>query len=141
MEAIELQYGVKDASYITAGKLEGITTLVNAFYSYMDTVPEAKHIREMHPEDIETSREKLRLFLCGWLGGPKLYQEKFGPISIPKVHLPFQIGATERDAWLSCMEMAIADQDYPESFKTYLLKQLFIPAERVREVSEKNHNG
>lgn len=139
MEEKETQYGVKDASYNTAGKLEGITTLVNTFYTYMDTVTDAKNIRDMHPKDLEHSREKLTLFLCGWLGGPKLYQEKYGAISIPGVHQSFQIGTTERDAWLSCMEMAIADQDYPEPFKTYLLKQLFIPADRVRAVCETNN--
>ncbi|MGH7180399.1 MAG: hypothetical protein ACREJN_00290 [Nitrospiraceae bacterium] len=39
-------------------------------------------------------------FLCGWLGGPKLFSEHYGPISIPGFHKQFPIGIDERDAKL-----------------------------------------
>lgn len=141
MEGKETPYGIKDVSYKTAGELEGISRLVDAFYTYMDTVEEAKHIRSLHPEDLDFSREKLTFFLCGWLGGPRLYQEKYGPINIPAIHQSLGVGTSERDTWLSCMELAIADQDYSESFKTYLLEKLSIPAERIRVVCEKSSHS
>ena len=37
-------------------------------------------------EDLTLAREKLLVFLCGWLGGPKEYAARFGPIRIPAVH-------------------------------------------------------
>ena len=121
--------------YQEAGELAGITRLVDAFYINMDTLPEAETIRNMHPHDLAESRKKLTYFLCGWLGGPRLYSEHYGPISIPGVHKQFPIGYEERDAWIFCMQQAIAVQPYRDAFKEYLLAALRIPAERVRQVN------
>jgi hemoglobin len=121
--------------YLAAGELAGITRLVDEFYVNMDTLPEAKTIRNMHPEDLTESRKKLTYFLSGWLGGPRLFQQHYGPISIPGAHKRFPIGYDERDAWLLCMQRALAVQPYGDELKDYLLAALSIPAERVREVN------
>ena len=128
------EYGVDDESFIAAGKVEGIRQLVEDFYQQMDTQPNAKVIRAMHQDDLSESADKLALFLCGWLGGPKLFSDKYGPIRIPKAHSHLNIGYAERDAWLYCMEQAISKQPYEQSFKKYLLQQLAMPAERSRNV-------
>ena len=128
-------YGEGDASFRAAGGVAGITQLVDAFYAQMDTLPEARDIRRMHPADLSESRDKLARFLCGWLGGENRYKAKYGPIRIPSAHEHLRIGAAERDAWLLCMQHAIAEQDYAPEFAAYLLMQLHVPAERVREVS------
>lgn len=127
--------GLRTTPYQEAGELAGITRLVDEFYINMDTLPEAETIRNMHPEDLAESRKKLTYFLCGWLGGPRLFQEHYGPISIPGTHKRFPIGYEERDAWLLCMQRAIASQPYSAQFKDYLLAALSIPAERVRQVN------
>ena len=129
------QYGNGDASYQAAGGFSGLQTLAARFYFYLDTLPEVQIIRSLHRKDLTESIEKLARFLSGWLGGPKLYQEKYGPIAIPRAHAHLSIGAAERDAWLLCMEKALAEQPYPEAFKTYLLAQLYVPAERCRTQS------
>jgi hemoglobin len=121
--------------YQVAGELAGIIKLVDEFYLNMDTLPEAQTIRNMHPADLAGSRKKLTYFLCGWLGGPRLFQEHYGPISIPGAHKRFPIGYEERDAWLLCMQRAITVQPYSDQFKDYLLAALSIPAERVRQVN------
>jgi hemoglobin len=121
--------------YLAAGGLAGITRLVDEFYVNMDTLPEAKTIRNMHPEDLTESRKKLTYFLSGWLGGPRLFQQHYGPISIPGAHKRFPIGYEERDAWLLCMQRALAIQPYSDELKDYLLAALSIPAERVRKVN------
>ncbi|UVT14860.1 MAG: group II truncated hemoglobin [Nitrospira sp.] len=131
----EQEDDVRTTPYQEAGKLAGITRLVDAFYMNMDTLPEAETIRNMHPPDLSESRKKLTYFLCGWLGGPKLFQQHYGPISIPGFHKQFAIGYAERDAWLYCMQRALAVQPYNDQFKDYLLAALSIPAERVREVN------
>ena len=92
----------------------------------------------MHREDLDESRDKLAQFLSGWLGGPKRYQEKYGPISIPGAHAHLKIGAAERDSWLHCMQLALAQQAYPQDLQRYLLAQLSRPAERIREVCERH---
>src|ERR1043165_10092420 len=121
--------------YHGAGERAGITRLVDVFYVNMDTFPEAETIRKMHPQDLTESRKKLTYFLCGRLGAPKLFTQHYGPISIPGFHKQFPIGYEERDAWLNCMQHAIAVQPFDDHFKEYLLAALNIPAERVRQVN------
>jgi hemoglobin len=135
MSADEQGNGMRTTPYQAAGELAGITRLVDEFYINMDTLPEAEIIRSMHPPDLTESRKKLTYFLCGWLGGPKLFQQHYGPISIPGAHKRFPIGYEERDAWLLCMQRALAVQPYSDQFKDHLLAALSIPAERVREVN------
>ncbi len=130
-------YGFSDTSFQAAGGAEGIRKLVDDFYLEMDHLPEAVVIRQMHREDLTESRDKLTLFLCGWMGGPRGYQEKYGSINIPRSHAHLPIGERERDAWLLCMERAIAKQHYTPEFSTYLLAQLRIPAERIFATSRK----
>ena len=133
----KLNYGQHDASYQAAGDLDGIRKLVDSFYNYMDSFEEAKIIRAMHAKDLTLSKDKLTCFLSGWLGGPRLFSEKYGAISIPMVHKHLTVDSAERDAWLLCMRHAANDQPYDEKFKTYLLEQLFVPAERIRQVNNK----
>ena len=127
------KYGVGANSYHAAGEIDGIACLVDKFFHNMDAFPEARIIREMHPHDLTESRKKLMYFLCGWLGGPKLYAEHYGMINILGVHSHLAIGDAERDAWLYCMRKAIDVQQYQESFKEYLFEQLKVPAERIKQ--------
>ena len=128
------EFGVGDCSYQAAGGIEGITKLVDDFYHYMDTLPEAKHIRDMHSEDLTITKKKLAYFLSGWMGGPKLYAENFKAMPIPLSHKHLPIGREEGDAWLLCMQKAADDQGYTPAFNQYLLAQLRVPAERIQDV-------
>lgn len=134
----EERYGYQDTSYKAAGEFAGIQALVKNFYEFMNTLPEAKGIRALHTDDLTEIDSKLTHFLCYWLGGPRSFIEKHGPVSIPSAHRHLPIGSAERDAWLLCMQKAIALQPYRESFKQYLLEQLAVPAERIRVVCEPN---
>ncbi|MCY0966710.1 group II truncated hemoglobin [Parathalassolituus penaei] len=128
-------YGEGDASYQAAGGYDGLKRLVDDFYRMMQTLPEAKGILAMHNvEDMTLIHDKLTRFLCGWLGGPKLFGERYGPIVIPAFHRQFPIGPAERDAWLLCMREAAALQPWEPEFRDYLLKALFVPAERSRSL-------
>jgi len=84
-----------------------LRTLVRRFYELMDTLPEAYAIRKLHPQDLAGSEEKLFMFLSGWMGGPPLYVDKFGEPRLRARHLPFPVGAAERDQWLLCMGRAM----------------------------------
>ena len=125
-------YGTGDASFQAAGGEAGLRTLVDEFFDRMGTDPRFGTIHAMHPEDEATSRDKLARFLCGWLGGPKLYHEKYGSIGIPRVHAHLAIATDERDQWLTCMAETVAEQPFADDFKQYLMEQLFVPAEAVR---------
>ena len=130
----EIKFGFEDNSYQAAGQIEGITALVNDFYQVMDTWPRARRIRDMHPDDLEVSKDKLSLFLCAWLGGPRLFSDKYGAISIPQVHSHLAVVEDDKHAWLECMQVAISRQSYSPEFSDYLIKQLSVPAERIEQV-------
>lgn len=123
-------------SYDKAGAEVGLRKLCEDFYIEMKTIPEAKKILSMHKEDLEVITDKLCLFLCGWLGGPRKFHEKYGPIHIPQVHQHLVINEEERDAWLLCMRRALEKQNYSLEFKEYLNAQFKIPAEKIRSVCE-----
>ena len=130
---VDRAYGDGDATHQALGGVEAIRRLVEAFYDEMDTLPEARRIRDLHPSDLEVSIDKLARFLSGWTGGPKLYSEKYGPIKIPIFHQHLPVGEEERDAWLLCMERALDRMDHPDDLKAYMLRELFVPADRIRQ--------
>ena len=106
--------------YETIGTEERIRALVDRFYDLMDERPEAANIRALHPADLTGSREKLYLFLVGWMGGPPLYVSKFGHPRLRARHIQFAIGERERDEWLWCMFRAMEDQQVPEPTRSQL---------------------
>lgn len=125
-------FGAGDVSFIAAGNVEGVRQLVEDFYQPINEQPNAEVRREMHKEDLSESIDKLTRFVCGWLGGPKLFNTIYGPIRIPKAYAHLDIGYAERDAWLDCMQQTLSKQHYEQNFKKYLLDQLAVPAERSR---------
>lgn len=132
---VKASYGEGDATYQAAGQESGVRALVDTFYEIMGSSKAYATIWNMHPHaapnDREVSRDKLARFLCAWMGGPRLYKEKYGSISIPGVHAHLPITTTEHDQWLSCMSEALERQNYPADLRAYLLKQLAVPAGRI----------
>jgi hemoglobin len=95
--------------YQRIGGEEKVRALVRRFYQLMDDLPEAYGIRKLHAKDLQSANEKLFKFLSGWMGGPQLYVEQYGHPMLRGRHLPFSIGATERDQWLLCMNQALSE--------------------------------
>jgi hemoglobin len=86
----------------------------------------------MHPEDLQSSRDKLYMFLSGWFGGPDLFVEKFGHPRLRARHMPFAIGVRERDQWVACMVLAMEEVGIEESVRTKLLQNFFNTADFMR---------
>ena len=133
-------FGVGDASYQAAGGLEGITRLVNTFYDIMDSSPDAAALRVMHARDLTDSRKKLVYFLSGWMGGPKLYSENYGSISLPVAHSHLPVDEATERAWLNCMEQALLACNYPADFREYMINKLATPAKSIRLMAEFNRS-
>ncbi|MGA7983736.1 MAG: group II truncated hemoglobin [Burkholderiales bacterium] len=107
--------------------------LVERFYALMDSEPEYHAVRRLHPEDLSGSRDKLFMFLCGYLGGPPLYQERIGAPMLRARHLPYAIGKAERDAWLACMGRALEDTEVePPELRDWMMQQFFATADWMR---------
>lgn len=114
------------------GGRETIVNIVDRFYFHMDTLPEAKDIRDQHPGDLTETKEKLVMFLTGWSGGPQEYIEKFGHPRLRMRHMPFKIGEKERDQWLYCMFKALDDVGLADQVKSDLKKSFAHIADFMR---------
>lgn len=93
--------------YLLLGGEAVVRRLVDTFYDQMDEDPDFFGIRKLHPASLAASRDKLYMFLTGWLGGPPLYTSEFGHPRLRARHLPFAIGEAERDQWMACMAKAL----------------------------------
>jgi len=111
---------------VTVGKL------ADRFYELMDSVPQFAELRAMHPESLAGSREKLFMFLSGWLGGPDLFVEKYGHPQLRARHMPFAIGTKERDQWVACMVLAMEDVGLDPDIRKVLLNNFFNTADFMR---------
>ena len=127
--------------YQQIGGDEGVRRLVERFYDAMDSLPDAAPVRALHAQSLRGSREKLYLFLSGWLGGPDLYQQKYGHPMLRRRHLPFPIGRAERDQWLLCMERALEETVSDERLRTHLRQAFFQVADHMRNRPEAGEEG
>lgn len=103
----------------------------NIFRMLADFYAELGHspIRAMFPEDLRASSEKSAAFFVGLLGGPPLYQQRYGAPMMRARHLPFPIDEAARQAWLDCWEpvltRATSDYNFPsvhlEGFRAFLV--------------------
>ena len=98
----------------------GVRALVDRFYDLMDLEPRFAALRAMHPTPLDSSRDKLFWFLCGWLGGPSHYEQRFGHPRLRMRHFPYAIGVKERDDWMACMEQAMHEVDMPDALRQRL---------------------
>ncbi|MCG9698376.1 group II truncated hemoglobin [Shewanella sp. Isolate11] len=94
-------------AYDRIGGERVIQALARQFYLQMHILPETQPLLAMHRSPISESEQKLFEFLSGWLGGPQLYQQKYGHPALRARHMPFAIDKALRDQWLLCMKKAI----------------------------------
>jgi len=109
-----------------------LRAIVDRFYDLMELEPRYAQLRAVHGSTLEHAREKLFMFLSGWLGGPPLYVERFGHPMLRARHLPFAIGIVERDQWMACMGQALEEMEVPEPLRLGLLGNLFKTADWMR---------
>ena len=115
--------------YAQLGGDAGVRALVDRFYDLMDLEPAYAELRAVHAATLEHAREKLALFLSGWLGGPPLYVQRHGHPRLRARHLPFAIGTRERDQWMACMTQALDDVAMSHELKAKLVDAFFQTAD------------
>ncbi len=123
------------------GGEEAVARLVEAFYRWMDTLPEAAGIRAMHEPDLSQTKAVLKLYLNEWLGGPKRYTAERGRPALRRKHLPFAIGQAEVDAWLLCMSRALDEVVSDAALRAELMAAFSRTAQAVRNDTPHHHGG
>jgi hemoglobin len=107
MEAMEPAQ--QQSFYDAVGGAATFSAIVSRFY---DLVAEDEVLRRVYPEDdLAAAEERLRMFLEQYWGGPRTYSERRGHPRLRMRHAPFRISPIERDAWLRCMQIAVASID------------------------------
>ncbi|WP_083567517.1 group II truncated hemoglobin [Hyphomicrobium sp. CS1GBMeth3] len=95
--------------YQRVGGEGGVRKLVEMFYDIVEFEPEGQVLHALHlrGHGVAHSRVEQFNFLSGFLGGPRLYIEKYGHSNVCEMHAHVEIDAEARDAWLNCMSIAI----------------------------------
>lgn len=109
-----------------------VQALVERFYDLMDLEPQYAAVRATHGSTLDDARQKLFWFLCGWLGGPDYYIERFGHPRLRMRHLPFAIGIRERDEWVLCMDQAMRETGVDDALRQRLNQSFFQMADFMR---------
>lgn len=112
-----------------------VRELVDRFYDLMDLEPSYRELRAAHGSTLADARDKLFWFLCGWLGGPSHYTDRFGHPMLRARHLPFRIGIVERDQWLACMQQAMDETGVAPALRERLAQSFFQTADWMRNVA------
>ena len=92
--------------YERCGGEAGGRRLCRRFYELMDTLPEARECRAVHPPSLARAEERLFEYLSGWLGGPSLFIERHGAPMLRRRRLHAPIGGPEAEGWLICFYRA-----------------------------------
>lgn len=121
-----------ETTYEQLGGGESLRRVVDRFYDLMEELPEARGILDLHPRDLDESRDKLFKFLSGLYGGPSLYIEQYGHPMLRARHLPFPIGESERDQWLLCMNRAVDELVEDSALADQLKRNFFRTADHMR---------
>lgn len=123
------------SAYEWIGGEAAVRALVDRFYDLMDLEPAYQGLRSLHPASLDGSRDKLFWYLCGWLGGPPYFEDRFGHPRLRARHLPFTIGIAERDQWMACMRQAMADVVHDPALAQRLEAAFFKTADWMRNRS------
>ena len=123
-----------DTAFARIGGEPAVRALVERFYDLMELEPGYAALRAAHGSTLDDARQKLFWFLCGWLGGPQHYTDRFGHPRLRMRHLPFRIGITERDQWLACMDQAMDETGVDAALRERLRASFFQTADWMRNV-------
>ncbi|MFM8576090.1 MAG: group II truncated hemoglobin [Limnohabitans sp.] len=121
-----------DTPFEWIGGEDRVRALVDRFYDLMDLEPAYSALRASHGSTLSEARDKLFWFLCGWLGGPQHYQDRFGHPRLRMRHMPFSIGIAERDQWLACMDQAMHETGVDPVLHERLNQSFFQTADWMR---------
>ena len=108
--------------YEQIGGVKTFSQLVSHFYALVAVDP---ILRPMYPEnDLHGAAMRLQMFLEQYWGGPTTYSEQRGHPRLRMRHAPFHISRLEHDAWINCMQQAVAgleiDQELKDELWSYL---------------------
>ena len=122
--------------YHAFGGAAGVRNLTDRFYDLMELEPQYHALRQMHGEDMTLIREKLYEFFSGWLGGPPLFEQKYGHPMLRARHMPFAVNMQVRDEWVTCFAQAMNELEISKDLAEPVLIRIFAMADWMRNQNE-----
>jgi hemoglobin len=121
--------------YEQVGGLAFFERLVDRFYQGVEA---DDVLLPLYPDrgDLTGARRRLALFLVQYWGGPATYLQERGHPRLRARHVPFSIGAAERDRWLVHMRAAIDASDAPDAARARLHEYMTMAADAMRNRDE-----
>jgi hemoglobin len=107
----------EDALYYRLGGDPVLRALLDTFYDKVFSHP---LIGRLFTSEKEVIKEKQRLFLTQFLGGPQLYNAQYGHPRMRARHMPHAISQDDAYAWLECMAYAVNHLEISEDLKQEL---------------------
>jgi hemoglobin len=121
------------------GGVAAVEALSRTFYDRMqENEPElaALHALDETGAVKQETRDRFALFLVGWLGGPQDYMARHGHPRLRMRHAAVPINIKMRDAWLRCMNQALAECNVPASLRGFLEQRFAEVADFLRNTEE-----
>jgi hemoglobin len=115
-------WGDSPTPFEEIGGEDVVRALVENFYDLIESG--SPTLRALLPANTATTRKKFFMYLSGWLGGPPLYEERYGHPRLRMRHLPFPIGDHEAQEWLRCMGLALDQTGVDGPLRVYLDRRL-----------------
>ena len=103
--------------YERIGGDAALRQLTDKFY---DLVFAHELISRLFKSDKDEIKEKQRLFLTQFLGGPLLYSDSHGHPMMRARHMPHVITEDDAVAWLQCMSQAVGELPISKELKDEL---------------------
>ena len=103
--------------YERIGGDAALRQLTDHFY---DLVFDHELISRLFQSDKDLIKEKQRLFLTQFLGGPQLYSDVYGHPMMRARHMPHTITEDDAVAWLQCMAAAVGELPLSKELKDEL---------------------
>lgn len=107
---------------------EKLYKMIDIFYEY---VKNDHRINHLFPDDLIETAYKQKLFQTQFLGGPNLYNEKYGHPMLRARHIPFKVTPAASEAWLENMNRAILDVGIDEELREYLMARYTLTAKHM----------
>ncbi|HJQ75790.1 MAG TPA: group II truncated hemoglobin [Acidimicrobiia bacterium] len=123
-------WGDAATPYESIGGEQGTRALAEAFYDVIEE--QSPVLRAMLPASTANTRRKLFMYLSGWLGGPPLYEQKWGHPRLRMRHMPYSIGDAEAAEWMRCMVVAMDRCGVDGQLRGFLEERLAPLAQHMR---------
>jgi len=128
--------GSKQKLYDMVGGAGAIRELVENFYDIVESDPDGAPVHRLHLHGMGVNhlRQAQFEYLCGFLGGPQFYIERYGHSNNRKIHEHVEIGALEVESWLKCMDKAIEKAGFSAEVHQRLMAVFKQSAESLKNI-------